>query len=74
MEQGGGGIGYSSGGAVLVAVTSGGLLTVQSCLLKEIFGNNCIAVRGGGKNPYFLPILFRKFEMLAPVSRIDLDL
>lgn len=60
MEQGGGGIGYSSGGVVLVAVTSGGLLTVQSCLPKEIFGNNCIAVRRAGKKPLLLADIVQK--------------
>lgn len=59
---------------VLVAVISGGVLTVQSCLLKEIFGNNYITVRREGKDPYFLLILFKRFEMLAAVSRIYLGL
>lgn len=46
---------------VLISVE---LLTVQSCLLKEILGDNCTVVRREGEDPYFL-LLFKRFERLA---------
>lgn len=60
MKHGGRGIGYSSGVVVLVPLISGGLLTAQSCLLKEIFGNNRIAVRRGGDRPSLLANIIQK--------------